>query len=435
VKLTEHLGNGIWAMVDKSLPMLYGAAFLLVAKQMDAAEFGVWVEFQLVWMVLTWLGDNFILQPMVKLASEDKKEMPALFSASFILYSVFLIICSAIVWAGGDLWRVLLHSDELPWLMRWMSAMLIANFLRNLTTRILQVDYEIVKIFWLDVIYYGVVIGVIMWYAFHNEMHEPIKMVYANIWGAVCSSILGAILAWKKLYVRRSHRGSYSKIYKLGIYQGGTGGLLAVQTQMDGILVGLIRTPTEAAVYQVAKTFYRAFEAIRDGAGLIILPMASRFYAEKDQHSLVAMCEKIIFFLLLIILPAVIILIAGGQLLFDLIYHGKYDSSVIVFQIFTVGALALPFMIIGLNVLLGIGQTRPLFRITLFNTIIFLALLVALTIPFGSMGAAIALTASSLLYAAACMRGTQNFIPISVRGIISRTSDMKHFLRKYLGSR
>ncbi|HZV12197.1 MAG TPA: oligosaccharide flippase family protein [Candidatus Kapabacteria bacterium] len=435
MKLTEHLGNGIWAMVDKSLPMLYGAAFLVVAKQMDAAEFGVWVEFQLVWMVLTWLGDNFILQPMVKLASEDRNEMPSLFSASFILYGIFLIGCSVIVWTAGDLWRVLLHSDELPWLMRWMSAMLLTNFLRNLTTRILQVDYEIVKIFWLDVIYYGVVIGVIMWYALHDQMHEPIKMVYANVWGAACSSLLGVALAWKKLYIRHAHRGSYSRIYKLGIYQGGTGGLLAVQTQMDGILVGLIRNPTEAAVYQVAKTFYRAFEAIRDGAGLIILPMASRYYAEKDQPSLIAMCEKIIFVLLLIILPAVVILIAGGQLLFDIIYHGKYDSSVIVFQIFTIGALALPFMIIGLNVLLGIGQTRPLFRITLTNTIIFLSLLVALTIPFGSTGAAIALTVSSLLYAAACMRGTQNYIPISVRGIISRTSDLRHFLRKYLGSR
>ncbi|HET7152352.1 MAG TPA: polysaccharide biosynthesis C-terminal domain-containing protein [Candidatus Kapabacteria bacterium] len=435
MKLTEQLGNGIWAMVDKSLPMLYGAAFLLVAKQMDAARFGVWVDFQLVWMVLTWLGDNFILQPMVKLASEDKNEQPALFSASFILYGIFLIGASVLVWSAGDLWRITLHSDELPWLMRWMSAMLLANYLRNLTTRILQVDYEIVKIFWLDVIYYGVVIGVIIWYVYHNEMHEPIKMVYANVWGAAASSLLGIVLTWKNLYIRHSHRGSYSRIYKLGIYQGGTGGLLAVQTQMDGILVGLIRTPTDVAIYQVAKTFYRAFEAIRDGVGLIILPMTSRFYAEKDQHSLIAMCEKIIFFLFLIILPAVVILIAGGQFLFDTIYHGKYDSSVIVFQIFTVGALALPFMIIGLNVLLGIGQTRPLFRITLLNTIIFLALLVALTIPFGSTGAAIALTTSSLLYAGACMRGTQVFIPISIRGIISRASDLKHFLRRYLGSR
>jgi len=291
-----------------------------------------------------------------------------------------------------------------------------------------------VKIFWLDVLYYGVVIGIIVLYVSRNEMHEPIKMVYANVWGAVCSSLLGAAFAWKKLFIRRAHKESYNKIYKLGIYQGGTGGLLAVQTQMDGILVGLIRTPTDVAIYQVAKTFYRAFEAIRDGVGLIILPMASRYYAEKDQPSLIAMCEKIIFFLLLIIIPAAAILIIGGQFLFDFIYQGKYDSSVIVFRIFTVGALALPFMIIGLNVLLGIGQTRPLFRITLLNTIIFLGLLVALTIPFGSMGAAIALTASSLLYAAACMRGTQIFIPISMRGIISRTDDLKHFLRRHLGS-
>jgi len=435
VKLTQHIGNGAWAMADKSMPMLYGAAFLLVAKQMDTAEFGVWVLFQLVWMVMTWIGDNFILQPMVKLAADNKDDLPALFSASFIMYGVFLIVSSAVIWLMGDLWSVMFHAPELPWLMRWMSAMLISNFLRNLAIRTLQIDYQIIRIFWLDVIYFGVVIILIFWFTYHNEMHEPVKMVYANVAGAICSSLLGVALARKKIHFRHAHTEMYKKIYRLGIFQGGTGSLLAIQAQMDGLLVGIIRTPSEAAIYQVAKTFFRAFEAIRDAANLIILPMTSKLHAEREHASLVAVCEKLIFIMFVAIAPSVLVLIAGSHFLLHIIYQGKYDSSVAVLQIFTLGGLALPLTIIGTNVLLGIGQTRPLFRITLTNTVIFLTLLVGLTIPFGSAGAACALTIASFIYAAACMRVTQNFIPFSARGIVSRMKELQQFATSYFSSR
>ncbi len=431
VKLSSHIGSGAWAMVDKSLPMFYGAAFLLVARQMDMAEFGVWVDFQLVWMVFTWFGDNFILQPMVKLASDHKDDLPALFSASFLMYGGFLIVSSAGIWLMGDLWRVLLHSPELPMLMRWMSAMLLGNFLRNLCIRTLQIDYAIVKIVWMDVAFYGVVIGVILLFTATGGMHDPVQMMYANVAGAVCSSALGVIFARKKIHFRHAHPAMYRSIYRLGIYQGGTGSLLAIQTQMDGLLVGLIRTTEEVAIYQVAKTFFRAFEAIRDGANLVILPMSSTLHAENKQSSLVALCEKLIFIMFVVIIPAVFVLILGSQFLMDFIYHGKYEGSVSVLQIFTLGGLALPMTIIGTNIMLGIGQTQPLFRITLINTVIFLLLMVALTIPFGSAGAAWALTIASFLYAASCMRGTQQFVPFTTRGVLSRAGDLRHFIAAY----
>lgn len=426
-----HISRGIWALADKSLPMLYGAVFvLIVAQTIPMERFGVWVIFQLLWIALTQLGDYFILQPMVKLAAEDRTQSMVIVSAAAKMYLLYLVLFSALSWIAAPALATIFRAPELGPLMPWMSAMLLCNFIRNLVIRTLQIDYRIEKIFLVDVVFFVAVIVFIIAYAMNNMMDAPIRMVEANVYSAILSSLIAIVVGWSTFSFKRSPFSAVRRIYDLGIHNAGTGILQITQQQLDGVLLGLFRSTEEVGIYTVAKTYYRGFEAIRDAAGFIVLPAASELHAKKDNEGIVRLAEAGTFVLIALIVPIVIIALLAGQYIFTAIYHGTHDASVMPFRLFIVGALSLPFTIIASNILLGIGQTRPLYRITVTNTILFAVLFVVLTSLYGANGACTALSATSIVYAFTTIRGMRAFVPISLSGIKAHAFELRKILAR-----
>ncbi len=427
----HHLNRGIWALADKSLPMLYGAAFvLIVAAVLPPEEYGVWGTVQVSWIAATQLGDNWILQPMVKLAAEDRSKMPPLVGAAAFLYFLFLAFVSLLVWWAAPLGATMFRNAELAVVLPWIGPVLLANSIRNLAIRTLQVAYQIERIFVLDLVYFFAVIGLIVYDALHGTMRGPMDMVMVNIWGALLSSAVAIVIGWSSLRQTAPRRGEIGRILRLGTYQAGTGAMQIVQQQLDALLLGLFQTQTVVGFYILAKTFFRGFEAIRDAANILILPAASELHAKGDEPQLRRLVEAGTVLIAVIIVPIVAATTLGGHLIFQWIYHGAKDAAVPLFQAFNIGALAMPLTIIGANVLLGIGQTRPLYRITLLNMGLYLVLFFILTPLFGAIGAAIALSVTSGLYAAALMFGMQQFLPVSLAGMAHHWKDFAKVVRK-----
>jgi O-antigen/teichoic acid export membrane protein len=411
--------------------MLYGATFVLVvAAVLPAEEFGVWSTFQVSWIAATQLGDNWILQPMVKLAAEDRSKMPPLVGSAIFMYIVFIAAISLLVWAASPLFGVIFHSTELGTVMPWIGPVLAANIIRNIAIRTLQVEYQIQRIFLLDILFFAVVIGMIISAAGQGMMRGPMDMVNVNIYGALASSALALVIGGRSLRSTLPRRAEIGRISRLGMYQAATGAMQIVQQQLDAVLLGLFRPQATVGFYTLAKTYFRGFEAIRDAANIIVLPAASELHAKGEDSALKRLVEAGGLLIAIIIIPAVAVSIAASDLIFGTIYHGAKDAAIPLFQVFNLGALAMPLTIIAGNVLLGIGETRPLYRITLVNMGLYLALFFVLTPLFGAVGAALALTVTSFAYAYSTLRGVQQFIPVSIAGMMHHWKDFMSVVRR-----
>lgn len=412
---------------------MYGAVFVLVAAQTIPLEkFGNWVTFQILWIAATQLGDYFILNPMIKLASEDRMHRRDIIGAATVMYLVFLVVLSVGAWLGAPIFGWMFRADQLVALMPWMAAMLLTNFFRNVVIRTLQIDYAIEKIFFLDLVYFVIVIGIIIAFASSGNMDEPMRMVEANVCGAVLSSLMSIVVGWNTLSLRSGSRSAYRRIFKLGAFNAGTGFMQIIQQQLDGALLGLFRSQAEVGAYAIAKTYFRGFEAIRDAAGFLLLPAAAELHSKHDRDALIRLTEVATLALIVLIVPIVLITEFGADFIFQSIYHGTHNESAPLFRIFNLGAIALPFTIIAANILLGIGQTRPLYRLTITNSIIFAVLFCLLTYYWGAIGAASALTITSFAYAVTSIRGMNKFIPLSLSGMKVHASEFQTVLKKFI---
>jgi len=412
--------------------MLYGAIFVLVVAQTIPKEkFGNWATLQILWIAATQLGDYFILNPMIKLAAEDRTQSRDIVGAATVMYLGFLVVLSLGAWLTAPLVGMMFRAEAVAVLMPWMGAMLLSNYIRNVVIRTLQIDYSIERIFFLDVIFFIVVIGLIIMYALKGDMSEPIRMVQANVWGGLASSAFSLVVGWKTLSLRSGSSSAYRRIFKLGIFNAGTGFMQVIQQQLDGAFLGLFRSQEEVGAYAIAKTYFRGFEAIRDAAGFILLPATSEMHVKHDNDGLIRLTEVATLALIVLIVPIVLITEFGADVIFQSIYHGTHNESAPLFRIFNLGAIALPFTIIASNVLLGIGQTRPLYRLTLSNSVLFAILFCVLTYYYGALGAASALTLTSFAYAVTSIRGMNVFVPLTLTGMKKHAGEFRSVLGRF----
>src|SRR5687768_7296066 len=146
-----------WAAADKALPMLYGVAVLLMPlKVLSTEEFGVWTAFQAVFLSISLIGDYFLLQPMVKLASEhDSDERPIVTAAMLLYIAISLLFAAPLTLFPAffsDVFKTGAHGTIA---FTWLAATIVATLLRNVSIRLLQIDYRITRIFLLDLVYFG----------------------------------------------------------------------------------------------------------------------------------------------------------------------------------------------------------------------------------------------------------------------------------------
>jgi O-antigen/teichoic acid export membrane protein len=112
-----------------------------------------------------------------------------------------------------------------------------------------------------------------------------------------------------------------------------------------------------------------------------------------------------------------------------LVYQGRYAEAIPMLQIFSLLSFTVPLTAITSNTLAGLGHAKIGFMLSmqmlLASTVVYLVL-----IPqFGPFGATIGYVIASLAFAWLNSRQMKRFVPLTVAGVLSRTKDIKLFLR------
>ncbi len=434
MEIGKHLSKGIWGLADKALPVVYGVGYvLLVIRVLPEEEFGNFVLIQEIFLIVSGLATAFALQPLVKFCSEAEADDRSNISASLLFNGAFTVAASLPFLTGGATLSRLLNSPSLAPLMVFVPAMLAASFLRNFTLALLQAKFRIQEVFWTDAAHF---LGApfLTWVVSRMHLFSTARdLILINLVSLSASSILGWVLSRGLISVTlRPGRAVMERMWEYGKYS--VGGIISYlgYTKADTFIVSIVGGPIQVAVYNSAKVFVRVYEMVNQVIQMFLLPATSRLSSKGEWSSLRSLVEKSILFSTVGMLPIFLLFLVFPSVWLTILYQGKYSEAIPLLQIFSLLSFVVPLLSIESNVLMGLGEVRANFIVGL--EMLGLALLsYAICIPWiGTPGAAIGYLLTTCLVALILVVRTNRFVPITARGVLKKSRDIRMFVQSRL---
>lgn len=415
----------IWAAADKALPMIYGVAVVVIPLGqglLDKHQWGIWTVFQMLFLIISLLGDFFLLQPMVKLCTEHNAQERPIITAAAALYTGLSLLLTLPVALAPEVFAPLFKIGiDGQLLLSWMLLTVASTIVRNIAIRILQIDYRITKIFLLDLAYFGGFVAMMLYGWANGSFGGAEDMIYYNLIALTASSVTGLVLCARELVP--SFAGtlrSVRRIVEIGIHQGGTGLMTIVQQHGDTAIVSGTRGSVAVGIYNAARIFFRVFEALRDAGQLLLVPVTSHAYSQNNREKVQDITVLATAALVLLLYPVTLILILTAPIFIPMILK-DYASATDEFQWLMASGFAMPFIIVPSAVLLGIGHTRDLFRGMLIGTVVLIGGGLVLTYRFGEVGMAAGVLLGNGTIAVLLTRRMNRYIHFSVRQVLHRS--------------
>ncbi len=435
MELGKYLGKGIWGLADKGLPVFYGVAFIvLVIRVLPEEEFGNFVLVQEIFLIISGLAQGFALQPLLKFASEENNESGGIVSAGFMLHAVFTLACALIIVAIRLPLSVMLNSPMLAPLLLYVPAMLIASLMRNFTLVLLQAHFRIKEIFWADAAHFIGAPVLVYVVSKMNKFDTALDLIVINIISLSASSIISTCLSWSMLSVKlRVSRNDVNKLWDYGRYS--LGGIVSFlfSTKSDSFILSAFAGPVQVAVYNSVKVFVRVYDMATQVVQMFIFPAVSRLSSKGETGILKVLLEKAILFSTIGMLPVCVLFIGAALPLVSIVYQGRYIEAVPMLQLFAVLAFIVPITAVATNTLLGLGQARVGFVVSIRSLIASVALYLICIPLLGVFGATLGYILSSFVLAWLTIYQMNKRIPLNIREVLGHTKDIKEFLKNRLG--
>jgi O-antigen/teichoic acid export membrane protein len=434
MELGKYLGKGIWGLADKSLPVVYGLAYvLLVIRVLPEEEFGDFVLVQEVFLIISTLATAFALQPLLKFAAEEGVDLPQATGAAMVLNIGVLVVPAVLIAAGRDFLAALLNAPGLGPLLLYVPALLVASFLRNFTLILLQSRFRIREVFVVDAFHF-LTAPFLVWVV--SRMHRfsgAVDLLEINLVSLTLSSLAGVILSRRMLRLAlRPKTEELRRMWQYGTYALGGTVSSTLYAKADIFLLASFGGPVQVALYNSVKVFTRLYEMVSQVIAMFVLPGVSRLSSKGDSRSLIALVEKSIAFLSYAMVPVFVVFLLLPAPLIETVYQGRYLDGIPLMRVFALLAVLVPIIGVAGNVLLGLGEAKLGFRLSLHLLVAALAAYLIFIPLLGAMGAAIAYSAASLYMAILSTLYLRRFVPITLAGLLRRRSDVLNFVRNQI---
>jgi O-antigen/teichoic acid export membrane protein len=431
MELGKYLGKGIWGLADKGLPVIYGVAFVvLVIRVLPEEEFGNFVLVQEIFLIISGLAQGFALQPLLKFAAEENAESSGLINAGFMLNALFTLVCALLIAAVRVPLSGLLNSPLLAPLLLYVPAMLAASLMRNFTLVLLQTRFMIKEIFWTDTVHFLGAPLLVYIVSKMNQFDTALDLILINVVSLSASSVVGWRLSRSMVSVKmKVNVAEAKKLWNYGRYS--LGGIVSYlfNTKSDSFILSAFTGPVQVAVYNSVKVFIRVYDMATQVVQMFIFPAVSKLSSKGEDGTLKAVLEKAILFSTVGMLPVFFGFIIMASPLVGIVYQGRYIEAIPMLQMFAVLSLMVPITAVASSTLLGLGQARIGFIISVQSLVGSIVLYLVCIPLFGVTGAAIGYILSSSLLAWLSTHNMNRFVPMTARAIVARTNDIKQFLK------
>jgi O-antigen/teichoic acid export membrane protein len=423
LQLSKHIGKAVWSTADKMLYVLLGGAFVLPQKMIGAKNYGIFVSAQTILTAIYMLSDGLSLQSMVTFGTEGHRRAEAM-TISALTHALFIGVCTLVVYAGRGVLADFFAEPGLETALAYFPLVSLGFLLRNYFLKVSQLDIDIRSMFFIDAAWVGTTLLLFALGWVNRTLVTADDMMIISAMSAGASSLTGLALCGRRVRLTRAiDRGRVRQTARFGVAQCAAAATLVLQTQGDVLVLMRFATAASVGNYDVAKKFFRAFEALRDAGSMFVYPAVARLRAQSRMGEMVLMVEKMIGFTLVVVVPVVLLVwLAPVELVFRAIYKSQYTDAPHLFRLLSLAALAIPF-VLNLNVLTGLGESRAGFRSTLLSSVVFFLVALVLVPVFDTSGAALAIVASFIALGASATMAVQRRVPFSLVSALGRWRD------------
>jgi lipopolysaccharide exporter len=434
MELGKYIGKGIWGLADKGLPVIYGVAFVvLVIRVLPEEEFGNFVLVQEIFLIISGLVQGLALQPLLKFAAEDDSGSSPTIKAGFFLNAIATIGFALLIATISSPLGAILNSPKLPPLLLYVPAMLIASVMRNFALVLLQTQFRIKEIFWVDAVHF---LGApVLVYAVSklNMFDTALDLIVINIISLSVSSVIGVVFTRTMFtFTLRAHSGDLRKLWDYGKYSLGSNISYLFTTKSDSFILSAFTGPVQVAVYNSVKVFIRMYDMATQVVQMFIFPAVSRLSSRGEHSSLKILIEKAILFSTIGMIPVFLLFIGFASPLVRIVYQGRYVEAIPMLQWFAILSFVVPATAVASNALLGLGQAKRGFLVSVYS-FIGSVLFYLMLIPFlGIFGATLGYVLSAILLAWLSLYYMNRSIPVTIGEVAAHVHDISGFVKATL---
>ena len=431
MQLEKHWRAATWALLDKSLILVFGLAFMLVVvRALPEAEFGLQAIASTVLLTLAPLLRMLFLVPSTKFVAEGG-EVERIAVTGTLLYVAACACMAAVLVAGRDAWAAMFDKPDLAAVLLPSGVLLLVGSGRDAAIATLEGHRLLRRVFLADLAYYALAVGGLLAWRWLDAPRDAATVQWVQAAAAGAGSLLALGAAARQL-AGRPAAVQARRILGFGRYAFGSGLGSNVGQQADSLLAGALMPERGVAAYQAAKLFFRVFNVVAQALGQLLMPLVSRLQAQGRLHDVRTLFEKSACFTHLALVPVIGMLLLLATPLYALFYGDRYREDVGVFRILLLAALTVPLASTVAPFLMGLGRVRGLLVITWLGTLAAIAAALAWIPTYGAAGAAWANLAGRLVVVvgiAAVLRAALRF---RVRDVLGRTRDATHFVGRRL---
>lgn len=257
-------------------------------------------------------------------------------------------------------------EPELKPIIKYLSILLFINSLGSVQSALLRKElrFKAIAIRTLAGLLVGAIVGITL--AFRGFG------VYSLVWQQLTSSVTQLVLVWILSNWRPSLNFSYQRfkeLYKYGLNVIGINLLEFFNRYSDNLLIGLYLGPVLLGYYSIAYRLYQTVTQLLTGLSSQVL-FSSFSKMQSDIPRLRQAFYSVVDLTAAFSFPIFIVLLVLANDVITIVFGGKWQTSVPVFQVFMVVALIESVYFYNGSLMMAMGKPSWRLKLNLLNAIV-----------------------------------------------------------------
>jgi O-antigen/teichoic acid export membrane protein len=357
VRLREHIGTISWALAGRLLFVAYGFVVLLQIAVVPPHEYGL---FALLVNVQTWifvLSDSSALQALVQFGV-NREEQARVNLLVGMLHGVIALGLAVGFWTFRYLLAQLFREPQLVQVAAVLVPFCAVSIPRTFCAKLLYRELEMQRVFWLDLSWVGTMTVLTLWLLWRGQLRDFADLAFIAVTGMSVSSVVGLWLCRQWLRFGWRGRTRMGDIIRFTLPQTVASALHMGMRQLDVYIVQYFFGVATVGIYQAAKTFYRVFDTVFDLVTGLLYPASVRLLSAGAVEELRTLLAKTLSLTFLCIAGIVLVLeIGGADVVLAPLLVAEYERAIPLFKLLAVGALGIPFAVLG-PAILALGRSE-----------------------------------------------------------------------------
>lgn len=408
--------------------MLTGiGGFLILVRLLPEAQMGSWALYLTVTAMAEVIRNSLFKNGLIRyLHNSPAEEQASVRMAALLLNGGAALQIAALILLFSP-WLSTVWSDPgQQELLNWHLLVLPVLVVFSHIEALFQTRSNFRNIFLMYLFRQGILFGAICVYAL---LGWPVALVHL-IWFQIAGSALGVLLGWKMLPAEDKtldyqHRGHWQReLWAFGRFVFGTNIASQIFRSADQLLVGAFGGPAVVAYYNASIRITNLLDTPTTAIAEVLYTKTAAASGAGQHEKIRMMYYRTVGYTVALLLPVCVLVWLFAELAILIFAGERYLPAVPVLKITLWYALLLPFMKQFGTVMDAVGHPKVNFMVTLFTSVVCLALAWGFLQLFGIVGAAMGILTGYAISVAVNQIVLRRYLQIELHSLLGAMAEV-----------